>query len=194
LTRVIVSTDSEEIASAGRALGTEVPFLRPADLARDDTPMVDVVANLLRTLDSREGYVPDVVVLLQPTSPFRRGEHIDAAVDLLISSRADSVVTVVEVPHQFVSTFTLDGDRLSRAPAQDPAMPTLRQLKPRLFSRNGPAVVAVRPRVVLDQGTIYGTDMRALVMSREESIDIDDALDLEIAEMLLAREAGRSRA
>jgi CMP-N-acetylneuraminic acid synthetase len=185
LSRTIVSTDDEEIAAVARSCGADVPFLRPSHLALDDTPMVDVLVDMLATLDA-EGYRPDVLVLLQPTSPFRRAEHVDAAVDLLVSSNADSVVTVIPVPHQFTpsSLMQLRGDRLdpwSNAPA-----PTRRQDKPHLFARNGPAVVATRPGLVLAERRLYGTDTRGIVMSREESIDIDDAFDLRVAELLMA--------
>jgi CMP-N-acetylneuraminic acid synthetase len=83
----------------------------------------------------------------------------------------------------------MEGDRL--VAAVEGALPTRRQDKPVLFARNGPAVVAVRTRVVVEQRSLYGTDIRGLVMSREDSIDIDDPLDLEIAELLFAARSGR---
>ena len=186
LSRVIVSTEDSEIAGVARSLGVDVPFLRPPELARDDTPMIDVLVDVLGTLDSKERYRPDVLVLLQPTSPFRRAGHIDAVVELLSSSGADSVVTVVQVPHQFtpVSLMQLRGDRLESwtgAPTY-----TRRQDKPALFARNGPAVVATRPRLVLAEQTLYGADTRAVVMSREDSLDIDETFDLKVAELLMA--------
>ena len=186
LTRIIVSTEDEEIEARARALDVDVPFLRPAALAGDETPMLDVLVELLESLEQRERYRPDVLVLLQPTSPFRRAEHIDAAIDLLKSTGADSVVTVVPVPHQCSpsSLMQLRGDRL--VPWMDGPTATRRQDKPALFARNGPAVVAVRARVVLDDRTLYGTDTRGLVMSRGDSFDIDDTFDLRVAELLMA--------
>ena len=185
LSRVMISTEDEEIASLGRQLGIDVPFLRPAHLAADETPMLDVLTDLVASLERTERYRPDVLVLLQPTSPFRRAGHIDAAVDLLTSSGADSVVTVVPVPHQFTpsSLMQLEGNRL--VPWSEGA-PTRRQDKPLLFARNGPAVVAVQTRIVTEQHALYGPDTRGLVMAREESFDIDDAFDLEVAERLMA--------
>lgn len=191
LTRVIVSTDDTEIAAASRALGLDVPFLRPVGLAGDDTPMVEVLVDLLATLERRETYRPDILVLLQPTSPFRRAEHIDGAIDLLTATGADSVVTVMDVPHQFTpaSLMSLDGDRLT---SWIDSGPLRRQDKPRLFARNGPAVIAARPRVLAER-TLYGPDTRGFVMSREDSLDIDDRFDLEMAELLIAaRTAGRA--
>jgi CMP-N,N'-diacetyllegionaminic acid synthase len=186
LSRTIVSTDDEEVAAIAKWNGADVPFVRPPHLALDHTPMIDVLVDALATLDRQEGYRPDVVVLLQPTSPFRREDHIDAAVDLLISSGADSVVTVVQVPHQFTpeSLMQLRGDRLD--PFVQGSTSTRRQDKPVLFARNGPAVVATRSRVVLDDHALYGADTRGVVMSREDSFDIDEAFDLKIAELLMA--------
>ena len=212
----MVSTEDEEIAGVTRRLGVEVPFLRPARLAGDETPMLDVLTDLVASLEQREQYRPDILVLLQPTSPFRRAEHIDAAIDRLTSSGADSVVTVVPVPHQFTpsSLMQLQGDRLvpwteglgapgrsanadrpastgssgrsATRPSEGGAAPTRRQDKPLLFARNGPAVVAVRTRVVTGAKTLYGADTRGLVMSREDSFDIDDEFDLGVAELLMA--------
>ena len=192
LTRVVVSTDDQDIATVAGTLGADVPFLRPVHLAGDDIPMLDVLVDLVGSLDRSEGYRPDILVLLQPTSPFRRAKHIDAAIDLLTRSGADSVVTVVPVPHQFApaSLMQLQDDRL--VPYVDGPAPMRRQDKPRLFARNGPAVVAVRTHVVTEQATLYGSDTRGMVMTREDSIDIDDAFDLDLAELLLvARTGGR---
>jgi CMP-N,N'-diacetyllegionaminic acid synthase len=183
LTRVVVSTDDESIASAARALGLEVPFLRPAALAADDTPMLPVLQHALAEAGA-EAF--DAVVLLQPTSPLRRSAHVDGAVRLLESSGADSVVSVVEVPHQYspVSVMRVENDRLR--PYADGPLLTRRQDKPRVFARNGPAVLAVRA-AVLAGGSLYGDDIRPLVMDAEDSIDIDSAADFEYAAYLLSR-------
>jgi CMP-N-acetylneuraminic acid synthetase len=187
LARAIVSTDDPAIADAARALGLEVPFMRPAGLAADDTPMLPVLQHAAGAMAER-GFAADAIVLLQPTSPLRRAEHIDAALDLLHSSGADSVVSVVEVPHQFnpMSVMRLEGDRLE--PFLDGPTLVRRQDKPRVLARNGPAVLAVLRRVV-EAGSLYGSDCRPLLMTPNDSIDIDTADDLEQAEWLLARAA-----
>ena len=186
LTRVVVSTEDDEIATVARRLGADVPFLRPSALATDDTPMVPVLADLLRTLRDREHFEADVLVLLQPTSPFRRADHIDAAVDLLTASGADAVVSVVPVPHQFTPASLMQLHDGVLAPWTDGPAPLRRQDKQTLFARNGPAIVAVKPRVILEDGRLYGAQTRGFVMSREDSLDIDDALDLKLAELLLS--------
>jgi CMP-N-acetylneuraminic acid synthetase len=187
LTRVVLSTDDPRIAEVGARCGIEVPFLRPAALARDETPIVDVLRHVVAELEGREGYRADAVALLQPTSPLRRPEHIDRAVDLLHESGADSIVSVVAVPHQFnpVSVLRLVEGRLT--PFLDGPLVTRRQDKPPVYARNGPAVLVVRRTVLVDGGRLYGDDTRALVMTPEESIDVDEPLDLAIAELLLLR-------
>ena len=185
LTRIIVSTDDAAVAEAARGLAMEVPFMRPAELAGDTAPMLPVLQHAVRAM-ALQGFAADVVVLLQPTSPLRRAEHIDRAVDLLASTGADSVVTVVEVPHQFnpVSVLRVDGERL--APFLDGPFVTRRQDKPRVFARNGPAVLAVRTPV-LQRGSLYGDDCRPLVMAPAESIDIDTPEDLAYVEFVLSQ-------
>jgi CMP-N,N'-diacetyllegionaminic acid synthase len=187
LTRTIVSTDDAAIAEAARGLGLEVPFVRPASLAAHDTLMLPVLEHALTTI-AATGVAVDAIVLLQPTSPLRRAEHIDAAIELLERSGADSVVSVVEVPHQFnpVSVLRLDGDRLQSFLGGPPI--ARRQDKPRVFARNGPAVLAVRAGVIA-HGSLYGNDCRALVMSAEESLDIDTQWDADVAEYALGRRA-----
>ncbi|MGI8423850.1 MAG: cytidylyltransferase domain-containing protein [Chloroflexota bacterium] len=186
LSRVILDTDDEEIAAAGRTLGVEVPFLRPPALARDETLIVDVLCHLLGRLDAVEGYRPDVVVLLQPTSPLRRAEHIDAAVRVLAERNADTVVTVIPVPHQFnpVSVLQVDEDGQLRPFLQGPLI-TRRQDKPPVYARNGPAVLVMR-REVLERGVLYGERVVALHMDAADSVDIDGYEDLVLAEYLLS--------
>jgi CMP-N-acetylneuraminic acid synthetase len=181
--KVILSTDDEAIAEVGVTLGLDVPFMRPRELAADDTPMLPVLQHALGAVRG-QGF--DVVVLLQPTSPLRRADHVDAALALLDRTGADSVVSVVEVPHQYnpLSVLVVDGDRAR--PYSDGPMPTRRQDKPRVFARNGPAVLAVKASVV-EGGSLYGQDSRALVMSPLESVDIDNQDDLDYAEFLLGR-------
>jgi CMP-N-acetylneuraminic acid synthetase len=147
--------------------------------------MLPVVQHAVDAM-SAGGFAADAVVLLQPTSPLRRAEHIDRAVDLLESSGSDSVVTVTEVPHQFnpVSVMRLDGDRL--VPFLDGPQVFRRQDKPPVFARNGPAVLATRVDVIR-RGSLYGDDSRPLMMTPEESLDIDSQVDLELLEYLLVR-------
>jgi CMP-N,N'-diacetyllegionaminic acid synthase len=177
VTRTVVSTEDDEIAAAARELGAEV-LARPPELAADETPMQPVIVH---ALDELEG--PEVLVLLQPTSPLRRAEHVDEAVDMLLATGADSVVSVVEVPHRYRpgSLMALDGERLVRL-ADDHA--ATRQEKPAVYARNGPAVLVLRGDWIGPD--LYAGDCRAYVMKPRDSIDVDDPFDLELAELLLS--------
>jgi CMP-N,N'-diacetyllegionaminic acid synthase len=97
VTRCVVSTDSQEIADVARAHAGDVPFLRPASLARDDTPMAPVIAHVLATIEQEEGMAYDAVLLLDPTSPSRLPDQIESAASLLFSDdRLDGVMSVSE--------------------------------------------------------------------------------------------------
>ncbi len=182
--RVLLSTDDAEIAAAGRAAGIEVPFFRPAEIASDSAPMLAVLRHALAWLHNEDRAPIEALVLLQPTSPFRTAEHIDAAVLLLREQNAETVVSVVPVPHQFnpVSVMKMDGLRLT--PFLPGPIITSRQEKPPVFARNGPAVLVVRP-AVLARGELYGDPTAGYVMDHRDSLDIDTPEDLAMCEALL---------
>jgi CMP-N,N'-diacetyllegionaminic acid synthase len=173
--RVVVSTDSAEIAAEARTHGAEV-LDRPPELADGDTPMLDVIRHALVHLGSL-----DVLVVLQPTSPLRRAEHVDGALRVLLEDdRADVVVSVVEVPHQFRpgKLLALEDGRLVALGA-DP----LHRDTPPVYARNGPAVVVLRPERLGDE--LYGGEVRPYLMSALDSVDVDGPDDLRLAEALL---------
>ena len=119
-------------------------------------------------------------MLLQPTSPLRRAEHVDACVRLLLESGADSVVSVVEVPHRFAPEALMDvvdGRLVPRGGART------RQEKARVYARNGPAVLALRAASLDDD--LYAGDCRPFVMDERDSLDVDTPFDLELADLLL---------
>lgn len=188
LDRVVLSTDDEEIAEIGRQHGIEVPFIRPAALARDDTPALPVIQHAVRYLEETEGHRPSYIVILQPTSPLRQAHHIDEALELLIESGADSVVSVVEVPHQFspLSVLHIIDGRLEPYISQEKLI-LRRQDKPKVYARNGAAVYAIRYETLMSRGSLFGDDCRPYIMGPEESVDIDTAADLQYASYLLQK-------
>jgi CMP-N-acetylneuraminic acid synthetase len=183
--RLVLSTDSQEIADVGRRVGLEVPFLRPSALAADDTPMLPVVQHALHAL-AADGWPADIVVLLQPTSPLRRGEHIRDAVTLLRESGADSVVTVVEVPRHLSPDYVMriEDGRL-RPFLPEGARLTRRQDARPAYSRDG-TVYACWVRTIERTGGIYGDDCRPLLIEAEDSLSIDSPADWDAAERMLA--------
>lgn len=185
LTRVMINTDDQEIADVGNEYGVDTPFLRPNNLAEDETPILPVLNHTLEWLQQGEGYIPDIVVLLQPTSPLRTSEHIDSALNLFLDSNADTLVSVQELPHHFnpTSLMKLD-DQGYLLPYQEGEMILRRQNKPEVLARNGPAILIVN-RSVLISGRLYGERVLPFKMGRLESIDIDDKDDLIMVEALL---------
>ena len=185
LDRIILSTDSNEIAEAGRRSGLEVPFMRPASLAEDDTPMLPVVRHAIDTL-SAGGWTPDVIVLLQPTSPLRRPSHVRDAVTMLRDTKADSVVTVVELPRHLSPDYVMRiDDGVLRPFLPDGARLTRRQDARPAYSRDG--TVYACWRATLDRwGTIYGERCQPLIVNAADSLSIDTPDDWAEAERRLA--------
>lgn len=193
LTRVMISTDSPAIAECARAFGVEAPFPRPPELARDETPMLDVLLHAVEELRRAEGYRADLIVLLQPTSPLRRARHIDEAVERLRSSGADTVVSVIRVPHRFspYSVMRDEGGFLRNFwEAPVPFDRLRRQEHPELFARNGPAVWASKVETLERERALYGGRVAAYLMDEEDSLDIDTADDLRVADYVLRERGG----
>jgi len=186
LTRTILSTDEEEIVRVGKACGVEVPFRRPADLARDETPMIEVVRHAVLWLMEHEGYTADLVAVLQPTSPLRRAEHIDAAIALLERSGADTVVSVVEVPHNMIPESLMVERNGWLQPLMAGVRLLRRQDKPRYLARNGPAVLVTRTAFMRRCADLYAGRVAGYCMSVADSLDIDTEADLREAERLLS--------
>lgn len=182
LDRIVVSTDDFEILSLAQKIGLEVPFVRPAELSDDKTPMIDVVRHALNHLAS-SGYVADAVMLLQPTSPLRTPSHLREAVGLL--STNDSVCSVTELPAVFSphSVMKIVEGSLKTF-LEDIPVPTRRQDAPKAYVRNG-TVYLTRTHVILEQNTFYGENCSPMIMPEYESISIDTEEEWQSAERYL---------
>jgi CMP-N,N'-diacetyllegionaminic acid synthase len=182
LTRVVLTTDDQEIAAVGRECGLDVPFLRPPELARDDTPTLPVVQHAVDFLE-KAGERFDAVCLLQPTAPLRRSEDIRSCIDLLESTGADSVVTVLPVPPEhnphWVYFKTLAGF-LQLSTGEDSPMPR-RQLLPPAFHREG-SVYLVRRDVLMEKHSLYGSKVVGFSIEPSRSVNIDTLADWQRAE------------
>ncbi len=183
LDRFIVSTASVDIADEARRHGAEAPFLRPPELATDDAAMVPVLQHAVRWLEVSEGRRPDLVVTLQPTSPFRSGADIDRAVNKLVESDADSAQTVIEACYHPFFMTTLDGDRAIPLFPDGHKLPRRRDAPP-AYQPSG-AVYVTRHDVLMQEGRITGEDNRAVMMGFEASINIDTEWDFKLAELVL---------
>lgn len=187
LARVVLSTDDAEIAELGRSCGLDVPFPRPAELARDDTPMLPVVRHALAELE-RAGDRFDAVCLLQPTSPLRRSEDIDSCVEMLEATGADSVVSVRPVPpeHNPHWVYFRNAEGFLHLATGEPEPIPRRQELPPGYHRDGMVYVA-RREVVLERNSLYGERLTAYVRPNPgENVNIDTPEDWERAERLLS--------
>jgi len=185
LSRTVLSTEDEQIATLGRRCGLDVPFLRPAHLAHDDTPMLPVVQHALRCL-AKMGDDYDAVCLLQPTSPLRSTEDIDGCIGLLLSSGADAVVTTLPVPpeHNPHWVYLTDETGLLRLSTGAGTPIPCRQQLPAAVHREG-SVYVTRTRVVLGQDSLYGERLVGYPMAPERSVNIDDPEDWVRAEQMM---------
>jgi len=188
VTRVIVSTDDEEIAAIACRFGAQAPFLRPAELARDDIPDLPVFQHVLEWLDENEGYQPEVIVQLRPTSPFRRTWHIDQAVARLIERpEADSVRTVC-IPFQNPYKMWRIGPDGFMRPLIEIGTPEAynlpRQALPEVYWQTG-YVDAAWVDTILTKHSMTGETILPLVIGQDEWIDIDSPDDWRRAERLL---------
>jgi CMP-N,N'-diacetyllegionaminic acid synthase len=184
--RLVVSSDSEEVLSIAHRYDPQLPLRRPEALANDTSLAIEYVRHALQELEGRGEGPFSVVVILQPTSPFTLTSDIDATIDVLHATGADSAVTVMEVDHA-VHPFKLkelDGDRLVPYLDEERGRMAAHEL-PRLYVRN--CSVYVTRRGSIDRGQIIGDDCRAFVMPRDRSIDINEEIDLQFAQFLLSQ-------
>ena len=186
--RVVVSTDDVEIAEISRSYGAEIPFLRPQEYSLDNTPDFPVFQHALSWFSENEGYHPEVIVQLRPTSPFRRVWHINQSVERLIEHpEADSVRTVC-IPFQNPFKMWLirgDGflEPLLATNYNEPYnMP--RQLLPEVYWQTG-YVDAIRSQTILQKKSMTGNRILPLIIEPYEWIDIDSPDDWQRAEALL---------
>jgi N-acylneuraminate cytidylyltransferase/CMP-N,N'-diacetyllegionaminic acid synthase len=186
LNRVIVSTDDKEIAAISKKHGAEVPFMRSRELALDSTPMLPVLQHAVSYMEQNEKSHIDVVVLLQPTSPFRKVSDIENCIKKLKNEKTDSVVTVCEAEHNpyFVMMKFQNDNLVPFLKTEKPI--TRRQDAPKVYRLNG-AVYAVRRDVLMNENKLFTDNTKAVIMPQERSIDLDSQLDFEFAELLLKK-------
>jgi CMP-N,N'-diacetyllegionaminic acid synthase len=180
--RVVVSTDDPAIAGAARDAGAEVPYLRPEELAADETPTFPVIDHAVRAIES-DGEAVSVVVTLQPTSPLRTAEQIDAAVALLDPPRVRSVVSVTALDLPASVVGGLVGGRYRSIP-MPPGTDTRRQGSPGAVRLTG--AIYVTTRGLLAEGRLIDDAPAALLTDASSAIDVDDAQDLRAARRAVA--------
>ena len=181
---VLVSTDDREIADVARAAGADVPFLRPAELARDETPTEPVIRHAIE-VRTAQGRRPDAVMLLQATSPVRQPGTLDRAVEQFTASGVDSMVGVVPV-----APFLWELSDPPRAAYPVDARPRRQDMTPtdKRYRETG-SLYLTRTEIYERLDNRLGGSIGLFVMAEEEGVDIDTFQDLELAERYLERQA-----
>lgn len=188
LTHFLVSSEDDEIIRVAKLYGAPVPFVRPMELATDQAPSLPVVQHAVAEMEARENVKFDYVVLLQPTTPMRLPQDIDAAVDKIIATGADSVVSVCDVDAYHPARMRqIVDDRLVELPIKEPREMARRQDLPPIYIRNG-AVYVARRDLVMEENSMIGKVSRPYVMPVERSVNIDGKLDLLMAQLLMKEE------
>ena len=187
LTRVILSTDDDEIAEVGQHCGLEVPFMRPVELATDSTPTLPVVQHALRWMEAH-GECFDAICQLQPTNPLRPPGAIDTCIELLERSDADAVMTVLPVPAEHNPHwvyFRHNNGELYLSTGETMPIPRRQELPPS-FHREG-SVYVTRRDIVMQENSLYGKRVFGYVVDAETSVNIDGPEDWKRAESILMR-------
>ena len=181
--RLLVSTEDQEIAAVAKKYGAEVPFLRPEDLARDETPGIEPILHAINWLEEHEQFVPDLTCTLQCTSPFRIAGQISEALEKLLAGPYDSIVSVCESEVNPYWMKKIDDGKLKDF-MQTAVKYTRRQDLPKVYLLNGALYIAWTSLLVKNKSW-YTEKTIPYVMDRVSSLDIDDLFDFKIAEYLM---------
>lgn len=185
--RVIVSTDSEEIATVAREHGAEVPFLRPPELARDDSPEWLAWRHALQYLQYSEGTLPDAMVSVPTTAPLRLPVDIENCLDEYVKGDADMVITVTDAHRNpYFNMVKLDADGAAGLVIPPDSSISRRQDAPSVFDMTTVAYIA-SPAFVLSHPNIFSGQVKAIYVPVERAIDIDTLFDFEVAELLMSK-------
>lgn len=186
ITRVIVSTEDKEIKDVALSFGAEVPYLRPEELASDKSPTIDSVIHMIDWLKTNESYCPDYICLLQCTSPLRDNNHIDEAIDKMIETCMEGVISVCEAEVNPYWTNVIRNDRLEYF-IEEGRKITRRQDLPKVYRING-AIYIIETGKLLEMKAFETENVTAYIMNSDDSIDIDTELDFKLAEMIINKE------
>lgn len=188
---VVVSTDSENYAKIARQYGAEVSFLRPRELATDTSPEMDTTVHLMQWFDKNTSEKFDILIKLQPTSPLRTEEDIDAALELFMSKDAESIISVMECHITPLWMNVLSQDHSMKNFISEDIKKKNRQELPTYYQLNG-ALFLARWEFMKQKKSWYGEKSYAYIMPRERSVDIDDEIDLVLVKALLERQDSNS--
>jgi CMP-N-acetylneuraminic acid synthetase len=187
ITRVIVSTDCEQIAAVARAAGAEVPFMRPTELAGDDSPEWLSWRHALQQLHHASGAYPDVLICVPATAPLRSSTDLEACLDEFARNDADVIITVTDAHRNpYFSMVRRNADGVVGLVIPPEGAVFRRQDAPAVYDIT-PVAYVTSPHYVLTRSGIFEGRTRAVHVPRERAVDIDTLLDFTVAECLLAK-------
>jgi CMP-N,N'-diacetyllegionaminic acid synthase len=186
LTEIIVSTDDEEIAIAAEVAGYKPPFIRPEEFAQDTSTSLEVIQHAIDFFESQNIFF-DAVCLLQPTNPFREKGFVDNAIEKFIASKVDSLVSVLEIPHEYNPHWAFEESQngLLKIATGDSKIIPRRQDLPKAFHRDGS--VYITKTAVIKSGSLYGNSIAYIESDTKFHVNIDTLKDWEKAEKLLTQ-------
>ncbi len=196
VSRLIISTDSPEYAEVAKQFGVEVPFLRPAELAKDTVPDFDYISHATRWLQENQGWQADIILRLPPTAPLCRPEHIDACVQLLLDNpEADSSRTITAASKHPYKLWRANGNYIEPFLTEEftglkDAHNMARQSYPPAYQHVD--VIALRWKTLMEGRSMAGQKVAYHVIPKLDAVDIDTELDFMIAEILLKKRIGEA--
>jgi CMP-N,N'-diacetyllegionaminic acid synthase len=185
LAAVILSSDDDQIISLAKKIGIPVPFVRPAELAQDNTPTIDVVLHALKWYEKQAVFF-DAVCLLQVTSPFRTLDFFDKAIEKFRKSGCDSLISVQKVPHEYNPHWTFEENEMGNlkiATGEDQII-SRRQELPEAYHRDG-SIYITKTEVLLQQHSLYGKSTSFIESQPEWHVNIDTLNDWDKAEQMI---------
>jgi N-acylneuraminate cytidylyltransferase len=188
LTRVVLSSDDDAIIEVARQCGIDVPFKRPAHLATDGAPTLPAIQHAVQYLQEQEGDFFDAVCLLQPTSPMRPPGLIDACIGRFVSTGADSLITVMPVPHEYNPHWVFEpaSDGFLKIATGEEKIIARRQELPPAYIRDG-CVYITKTSVLMNQNSLYGSSIAWYETDPKNQVNIDTPDDWALAEQTLEK-------
>jgi len=183
INRLVVSTDSEKIAKISKSLGAEVPFIRPKNLSKDNSQTIDVVKHGVKFLEDNQSYKPDIVVILQPTSPLRNSKTINKSINILERSNATSVISVSELKIRSDGAFFLNKKFLKSFESNLIEKKTKKEIRS-IFLPTG-TIYTLWYDTLMKYNSLFGPRIRPMFIKNELESDIDTAFDMFMNEMII---------
>jgi CMP-N-acetylneuraminic acid synthetase len=186
LTRCIFSTEDQEIAQIASEFGADIPFMRPQELAQDDSTSMEVVQHVLTWLKNNAGEEYDYTMILQPTSPLRNSDDIDAAIRKVVDTGADSVMAMMELVDLSLRKLKkIEDDRILPLVEIERKQSSRRQDAEKIYKRNG-SIFLTKTSLIL-RGDLFGGVSRPYLMPQERSVDINEPADFDLAEFWMKK-------